>query len=75
LLVVLCDYIRDARTYECLKTHYVYYNSVFIRRKIPAGKLPHAKPCTLKMRTARFYKMLAPMYQIIRGHIPEEPHL
>jgi hypothetical protein len=51
----------------------LYYISVFIRRKIPADKLPHTKPCTLKMRTAGFYKALARMYQTIRDHIPEEP--
>jgi len=51
----------------------LYYNLVFIRRKIPADKLQHTKPCTLKMRTAGCYKVLARMYQTIRDHIPEEP--
>jgi hypothetical protein len=37
-----------------------------------ADKLPHTKPGTSKMRTAGFCKVLTPMYQTIRSHIPEE---
>ena len=40
---------------------------------MPADKLPHTKPCTLKMRAAGFCKVLAPMYQTIRGHFRKNP--